>query len=603
MSTPPGRSNTTALARISSDEQLLRDFREAKQSILTSTTAHNLATSPPPRRTAELNLGDGQLQREITSIVEMPRLERAAAASERKGDDDPFKWVDEQSDVRVNCVPAADPLSPSGVSSRASSPNSTSSSEENNDDERSASSCRSRSRANPITSTPSLYSSSSSSSSSPSSSSSSSFSSPPQSQFFDASMANKPFSFAEELQWPRKQDQQFWQHQPQEQPQPAQTFSIPFTRAATTPAAAHSTSLLAMLQEEKEQGRQQAARIKELELACVEIQQECQVAIAAARLESHELKCMLRRMASESTFADVFQVYEAHIARVEQEVQILRARNIHLEERRQQHQSHQQQQEQQRQQEEEEKEEEEEEEGLQPTSVGQNDDGEGHDHSINDGEEDRDGSIHHNGNSSLERRGLLSVGTTAAAKLRQSLKARSDVVYHHGKCRGHECKPSSSTNAKSKHSISGAVNGTPKQYEAGRSTATASMTALRCRIKDLQRQVDDFKKETGELRRRERQSLVQKRVVETTWARVMKVQAMAKGLEGSLASSRLEGARAEARLEEAEEEIRVLRQREAALVLDRDKLLLELDLLHRKQLGGGGNGPSSRQGGESRETR
>ena len=98
----------------------------------------------------------------------------------------------------------------------------------------------------------------------------------------------------------------------------------------------------------------------------------------------------------------------------------------------------------------------------------------------------------------------------------------------------------------------------------------------------------ELKQETGELRRRERQFLVQKRMVKTTWARVQKVQAMAKGLEGSLASCRLEGARAEARLEEAEEEIQALRQREAALVLDRDKVLLELDLVHR-QFGGGGN--------------
>ena len=108
--------------------------------------------------------------------------------------------------------------------------------------------------------------------------------------------------------------------------------------ATTTAAAVHPSYLLTMVQEEKEQGRQRAARIQELELALLETQQECEVAIASARLESHELKCMLRRMASESTFADVFQVYEAHIARVEQETQMLRDRNVHLEARRQQQQ-------------------------------------------------------------------------------------------------------------------------------------------------------------------------------------------------------------------------------------------------------------------------
>jgi chromosome segregation ATPase len=117
---------------------------------------------------------------------------------------------------------------------------------------------------------------------------------------------------------------------------------------------------------------------------------------------------------------------------------------------------------------------------------------------------------------------------------------------------------------------------------------TGVLVALKGKVKELQRQMNDLKQETEELRRRERQFLVQKRMVETTWARVQKVQFMAKGLESSLASSRLDGARAEARLEEAEGEIRALRQREAALVMDRDRCLQELDVI-RRQLGGVGN--------------
>lgn len=37
---------------------------------------------------------------------------------------------------------------------------------------------------------------------------------------------------------------------------------------------------------------------------------EHELAQASARLESHELRCMLRRMAADSTFADCFQVNE-----------------------------------------------------------------------------------------------------------------------------------------------------------------------------------------------------------------------------------------------------------------------------------------------------
>jgi len=348
-----------------------------------------------------------------------------------------------------------------------------------------------------------------------------------------------------------------------------------------------------MVQEEKEQGRQQAARIQELELALLETQQECEVAMASARLESHELKCMLRRMASESTFADVFQVYEAHIARLEQEVHMLRERNVHLEKRRQQQQLQQQRRDSQ---------------GFRPsiTFEGQGEEGgDGHDCNNDEEEENGDVNFHHHGNSSPTRRGPRPVSTTRAAKDRQSLTTGPDVYHNDGKSGDHACTPSSGTQSKCKRSNSGGMNHVPGHSEAiGSATTAAAATAvaLRDRIKDLQRQVGELKQETGELRRRERQFLVQRRMVETTWTRVQKVQAMAKGLEGSLASSRLEGARAEARLEEAEEEIQALCQREAALVLDRDKVLLELDLVHR-QLGGGSGGLSFQQDGGRRERR
>ena len=367
---------------------------------------------------------------------------------------------------------------------------------------------------------------------------------------------------------------------------------MPPAHAATTSAAAvHPTCLLAMVQEEKEQGRQQSVRIQELELALLETQQECEVAIASARLESHELKCMLRRMDSESTFADVFQVYEAHIARLEQEAHMLRERNVYLEERRQQQQLQQQQRGLQ---------------GVRPsfTVEGQGEEGEeGHDCNNDDEEEDRDDNIYHHGNSSPTRRGPRPVSTTTAAKARQSLTAGPGVYHHHGKSGEKARTTPNGTNTKSKRSNSGGMNHVPDHGEVAESAtaaATATTVTLRGKIKDLQRKVGELKQETGDLRRRERQFLVQKRMVETTWARVQKVQAMAKRLEGSLASCWLEGARAEARLEEAEEEIQALRQREAALVLDRDKVLLELDLVHR-QLGGGSGGLSFRQEGGRRE--
>lgn len=63
--------------------------------------------------------------------------------------------------------------------------------------------------------------------------------------------------------------------------------------------------------------------------------------LASTRLESYELKRMLRRIAAESTFTDVFQIYEAHIARVEHEAQILGDRNVQLELRRLEQQQHQ----------------------------------------------------------------------------------------------------------------------------------------------------------------------------------------------------------------------------------------------------------------------
>lgn len=51
---------------------------------------------------------------------------------------------------------------------------------------------------------------------------------------------------------------------------------------------------------------------------------EYEVRLEDERLELLELKKMLRRMAADSTFADVFTVYEAHISRLEREVSMLR---------------------------------------------------------------------------------------------------------------------------------------------------------------------------------------------------------------------------------------------------------------------------------------
>ena len=289
------------------------------------------------------------------------------------------------------------------------------------------------------------------------------------------------------------------------------------------------------------------------------------MALASTRLESHELKCMLRRMAAESTFADVFQIYEAHIARVEHEAQLLRERNVQLELRRQErlHTQHRQY-------------------GQQQQYIN---------HAIPDEEqadrEEKEG--RHRSSREIsplrEKKGRAKVAT--ASKIKEM---------------GHQLRQLQRPHGKGKMASKSSADDDAAAAAAAVAMAESDAAAtLRARVKDLQRQVRDLKQENTELRRRERQFLVQKRMVETTWARVQKVQTMAKGLEGSLASSRLDAARAEACVVEAEEEIFALRQREQALVLDRDKALLELDLVHRQLRGAGRRsrvqGSQAHQGG------
>jgi hypothetical protein len=48
------------------------------------------------------------------------------------------------------------------------------------------------------------------------------------------------------------------------------------------------------------------------------------VSLDGSRLEVLELKRMVRRMGGESTFADVFSVYEEQLARADKELQTLR---------------------------------------------------------------------------------------------------------------------------------------------------------------------------------------------------------------------------------------------------------------------------------------
>lgn len=507
-----------------SDDNWLRDFRQMKQSILMSPAGTSSTGFPSPaRRISEVDpaaVNGDHLDQEIKSIVDILQDEDAANKKLNIGSSHhPMiggkeKAIKGPYDRLTGCAPAASPLSSSSSSSsessRASSPESTPSPGHGGFKNSSSheSSCYSPNAYQILRSEQPLA--------------------PPFND--DPTEDNRKPSYTDMHRTTNYQE--LHQAPPSWAPEKQHEESS----LARPPSDIASDNLLRMLYEEKERGQGQKARIQGLEVALAETTQEKEVAMASARLEIHELRGMLRRVASESTFSDVFTLYEAHIARVEKEANVLRDRNVHLEawrlDQRQQ---------------------------------------------------------------SEESRG----------------QGRADACGGEGDSQGcnRPDRPTPSPSRKNRKSLHGATKPAPHNAQdtfwsptSALSTAmrmngsqpapTGVLVALKGKVKELQRQVNDLKQETGELRRRERQFLVQKRMVETTWARVQKVQFMAKGLESSLASSRLDGARAEARLEEAEGEIRALRQREAVLVMDRDRCLQELEVI-RRQLGGVGNARGS----------